>query len=49
MFNTASGEWGRVCRDSGYTTLWDDSEAAVACRQLGYRSIGEIILYTKLY
>ncbi len=26
-------------------TLWDVSEAAVACRQLGYRSIGEIILF----
>ncbi|XP_064397187.1 neurotrypsin-like isoform X2 [Halichondria panicea] len=34
------GEWGRVCRESGYMTLWDVSEAAVACRQLGYRSTG---------
>ena len=24
-------------------TLWDVSEAAVACRQLGYRSTGEVL------
>ncbi|XP_064397168.1 neurotrypsin-like isoform X2 [Halichondria panicea] len=36
------GEWGRVCRWNRHITLWDDSEATVACRQLGYynRSIG---------
>ncbi len=42
------GEWGRVCREKGFITLWDVSEAVVACRQLGYRSTGEIIaIYTK--
>ena len=39
------GEWRRVCRESGITSLWDVSEAAVACRQLGYRSTGEIIFH----
>ena len=37
------GEWGGVCRWNGHTVLWDDSEAAVACRQLGYTSTGEVL------
>ncbi len=37
------GEWGRLCREYGHMTLWDDSEAAVACRQLGYTSTGEVL------
>ncbi len=41
------GEWGRVCRWNGFTVLWDDSEVAVACRQLGYNLIGELNYSTK--
>ncbi len=36
-------EWGRLCRESGHQTLWDDSEVAVVCRQLGYTSTGEVL------
>ena len=36
-----NGRWSSICKTSFYT--WDNSEAAVVCRQLGYQSEGILL------
>ena len=35
-----NGAWRAICRD-----FFDDDDAVVACRQLGYSPIGMLVIY----
>ena len=35
------GIWGTICSD----TQWDNNDASVACRQLGYSQYGIVVIY----